>query len=264
MYSDVVEILDATNCYGKTTSANLNPTSCMTWGTPMRMNNARGSLAVASFLGFGSVGGGAAMFAGGKTETAAAAPIPIPWATADFYVSASATSPILNVSWFNLSVPRFDLSGVGFTTSGSDGRQQALFAGGSLEGQTTSNVVDVFLFGGAIPDIYSMSMSLPRTRPQLGQLGNRYGVVVAGSTCTSLPQGILGGFFCCGATNIDIFDLQNASSTAPPPQAYRADLPQQPSCTFQQARFILSVECCVIFSTEIFISYFLPIVGLVI
>ena len=182
MYSDIVEILDATNCYGKRSSADLNPTNCMTWGTPIRMNNARGSLAVASFLGSGSVGGGAAMFAGGKTVTAA--PVtPIPWATSDFYISVSATSPILDLAWFNLSVPRFDLAGIGFDISGSGGRQQALFAGGSLDGQTTSNVVDVFLFGSAIPDIYSMQMSLPRTRPQLGQLGNRYAVVAGGSTC---------------------------------------------------------------------------------
>jgi hypothetical protein len=182
MYSDVVDILDATNCYGQTSSAALNPTNCMTWGTPIRMNNPRGSMAVASFLGSGSVGGGAAMFAGGKTETTA--PVtPIPWATADFYISASSTSPILNLSWFNLSVPRFNLAGVGFDISGSGGRQQALFAGGSLDGTTTSSVVDVFLFGSAIPDIYTVAMSLPRTRPQLGQLGNRYAVVAGGSTC---------------------------------------------------------------------------------
>ena len=99
---------------------------------PINMNIARGSLAVASFLGAGSIGGGAAMFAGGKTETTpppgtAVQPLkacriataflfvnsfwqvqPIPWATSDYYISVSSDGPILDLAWFNLSVPRFD------------------------------------------------------------------------------------------------------------------------------------------------------------
>ncbi len=71
------------------------------------------------------------MFAGGKTETADRPPVPIPWGTSDFYVSASATSPILDLLYFNLSLPRFDLAGVGFDIYGT-GKQQALFAGGTF------------------------------------------------------------------------------------------------------------------------------------
>ena len=109
-------------------------------------------------------------------------------------------------------------------------------------------------------------MSQPRTRPQIGQLGNRYAVVAAGSTCIEYAhptpntltvysycfdvvnryQPVDPNFpntnfqqFCCGATNIDIFDLQGASSSTPA-TAYRADLPQQPSCTFTQARYVMS------------------------
>jgi hypothetical protein len=78
-----------------------------------------------------------------------------------------------------LSVPRFDLAGVGFDISGT-GKQQALFAGGTCPtpknvlffcmnfmaptGTTAdkkaSDVVDSFLFGSAIPDVYDSSIFL--------------------------------------------------------------------------------------------------------
>ena len=120
------------------------------------MNIARGSLAVASFLGAGSIGGGAAMFAGGRTETSpppGQAPQPIPWAVSDYYVAASASGPILDLAWFNLSLPRFDLAGIGFDISRSGGKQQALFAGGTTADRQTSDVIDAFTFGSAIPDL---------------------------------------------------------------------------------------------------------------
>ena len=153
-YSNVVHILDASACY---TSQGLSadPNTCMQMGPSINMAIARGSLAVASFLGAGNIGGGAAMFAGGKTEvkTALGNTVPVTWATSDYYISASATSPILDLAWFNLSVPRFDLAGVGFDISGSGGKQQALFAGGTTSDLQTSNVVDSYLFGSAIPDM---------------------------------------------------------------------------------------------------------------
>ena len=126
-YSNVVDILDASRCYNGPSN---DPNLCMGMTASIVMNIARGSLAVASFIGSGSVGGGAAMFAGGRTETTDRPPLPIPWGISDFYVSASATSPILDLLYFNLSVPRFDLAGVGFDISGT-GKQQALFAGGA-------------------------------------------------------------------------------------------------------------------------------------
>lgn len=147
-YSNVVDILDASRCYN---AASLDPNTCMQMGPSITMAIARGSLAVASFLGSGNVGGGAAMFAGGKTEVSN---MPVTWATSDYYISASATSPILDLAWFNLSVPRFDLAGIGFDISGSGGKQQALFAGGTTSDRQTSNVVDSYLFGSAIPDMY--------------------------------------------------------------------------------------------------------------
>jgi hypothetical protein len=139
---------------------------------------------------------------------------------------------------------------------------------GTTADKTTSDVVDAFLFGSAIPDVYDSSrfftdiqnqmfhlrytfqMSQPRTRPQLGQLGNRYAVVAAGSTCIEYqpidpndPRSQLSQF-CCGATNIDIFDLQGASSASHPKQTYRGDLPQQPAstCNFQMVRFVFATE----------------------
>ncbi len=92
-------------------------------------------------------------------------------------------------------------------------------------------------------------MSVPRTRPQLGQLGNRYAVVAAGSTCaewqavdpakpsTNIQQ------FCCGSANIDVFDLQGASSTNPAKQ-FLGLLPQQDggSCSFQQVNSNFTAE----------------------
>jgi hypothetical protein len=152
VYSNVVDILDASACYNAQ-SLSPDPNTCMQMAPSITMAIARGSLAVASFLGAGSVGGGAAMFAGGKTETGRP-PVPITWATSDYYISASATSPILDLAWFNLSVPRFDLAGIGFDISGSGGKQQALFAGGTTSDLQTSNVVDSYLFGSAIPDMY--------------------------------------------------------------------------------------------------------------
>ncbi len=94
------------------------------------------------------------MFAGGKTETKDTPPVPITWATSDYYISTSATSPLLDLAWFNLSVPRFDLAGIGFDISGSGGKQQALFAGGTTSDLQTSDVVDSYLFGSAVPDMY--------------------------------------------------------------------------------------------------------------
>ncbi len=237
-YSDTVDILDASLCYG---AATLDPNLCMAMKPSIKMATARSSLAVASFLGASNIGGGAAMFAGGKTEVKNSANnwVPVPWSTSDFYVSAGPTSPILDITWFNLSTARFDIAGIGFDISGSGGKQQALFAGGTYADRTTSDVVDSYLFGGAIPDAYQLQMSVPRTRTQLGQLGNRYAIVAAGSTCaewqpiddtkpnTAVQQ------FCCGSTNIDVYDLQGASSTTPP-VAYLTNLPAQDpaSCTF--------------------------------
>ena len=124
---------------------------------PINLNIARGSLAVASFMGAGSSnGGGAAMFAGGKTETtppSGQSPQPTPWAVSDYYIAASPDGPILDLAWFNLSVPRFDLAGIGFDISGSGGKQQALFAGGTTADRQTSDVIDAFTFGSAIPDL---------------------------------------------------------------------------------------------------------------
>lgn len=240
-YSDTVDILDASACFGATT---LDPNLCMQMTAPIKMATARSSLAVASFLGASNIGGGAAMFAGGKTEAknSAGNVVPVPWATSDYYVSASSTSPILDITWFNLSTPRFDLAGIGFDIYGSGGKQQALFAGGTYADRSTSDVVDSYLFGGAIPDAYTLKMSTPRTRPQLGQLGNRFAIVAAGSTCAEwqpvddTQPGTAVQQYCCGSTNIDVFDLQGASSTTPP-SAYLAQLPAQDaaSCTFTQA-----------------------------
>ncbi len=136
--------------------ANADPNICMKMVAPLNMNIARGSLAVASFLGAGSNGGGAAMFAGGRTETKptdGTAPQSIPWAVSDYYVAVSSDGPILDLAWFNLSVPRFDLAGIGFDISRSGGKQQALFAGGTTADRQTSDAIDAFTFGSAIPDL---------------------------------------------------------------------------------------------------------------
>jgi hypothetical protein len=90
---------------------------------------------------------------------------------------------------------------------------------------------------------------MPRTRPQLGQLGNRYAVVAAGSACHEWqpvdPNKPSLGIqqICCGSANIDVFDLQGASSTNPP-QAFLGLLPQQDggSCSFQQASSKLTTD----------------------
>jgi hypothetical protein len=240
-YSDKVEILDASGCYN---AASADPNKCMVMGSPLTMTTARSSLSVSSFVGSGNVGGGAAMFAGGKTEVknAVGKAMPVPWSTSDYYISAGGSGPITDLAWFNLSTPRFDLAGIGFDVSGSGGKQQALFAGGTYADLSTSDVVDAFTFDGAIPDVYTLTMSQSRTRPQLGQLGNRFAIVAGGSTCAEWQQldptipNSPNEYFCCGSTNIDVFDLQGASSTTPA-QSYLTNLPaQDPStCTFTQA-----------------------------
>lgn len=177
-YSSTVDVLDASACYGGAYYA-ADPSTCMVMGSPLTMTTARSSLSVASFVGSGNVGGGAAMFAGGKTEvrdTSGKNWIPVPWATSDYYISAGGSGPITDLAWFNLSTPRFDLAGIGFDIYGSGGKQQALFAGGSYADKSTSDVVDAFTFDGAIPDVYTLQMSQSRTRPQLGQLGNRFAI----------------------------------------------------------------------------------------
>ena len=92
-------------------------------------------------------------------------------------------------------------------------------------------------------------MSMARTRPLLGQLGNRYAVVAAGSACAEWqpvdPNRPSTGFqqFCCGSANIDVFDLQGASSTTPA-QAFLGLLPQQDggSCSFQHVNSKLTTD----------------------
>jgi hypothetical protein len=174
-YSSTVDVLDASGCYN---ASSADPNKCMQMGSPLAMTTARSSLSVASFVGSSNVGGGAAMFAGGKTEVNTAGSwMLVPWSTSDYYnISAGGSGPITGHAWFNLSAPRFDLAGIGFDISGSGGKQQALFAGGTYADKSTSDVVDAFTFDGAIPDVYTLQMSQARTRPQLGQLGNRFAI----------------------------------------------------------------------------------------
>jgi len=233
-YSNVVDVLDASAC--ATSGSSLDPAVCMTMnpaGQALTMVTARGSLAVASFMG-------AAMFAGGKIETRPPGIAqPIPFQTTDYYMSASALAPPLDLLTFNLSSARFDLAGLGFDIANSGGQQQALFAGGTNADLTSSAAVDAYLFSGAQQQQFSFQMSQPRSRPVLGQLGNRYAVVAGGSACPEWqPNTANTGFeqYCCGSPAIDVFDLQGAWPTPLQPSTWTGQLPQQPAdtCTFTQ------------------------------
>jgi len=91
-------------------------------------------------------------------------------------------------------------------------------------------------------------MSVPRTRPQLGQLGNRYAVVTAGSTCAEWQpvnpdRPAQGSNSSAAVPPTSIFLTFEGASSINPAQAFLGLLPQQDggSCSFQHVTFSLPI-----------------------